>query len=376
LVETPPGQNSAERPLTPEEFGQLYDAFLDAFNASANLERVVAFSFTGVDLADISEGDLRTKTAALIRWADTQHAIPTLIAGARKENDGNKRLQDVDAYWRNRPAGDAPNTLRGDSTQIPFPTASTLRRNVRPLHVGIVILVIVALAGTAWWLTHRDGQPDDWVIESFPANVNGKWFGSSWHTTRVQGIAEPSPNQQSGFLRFMPQDRFAPASAERTLGDGVNGVLLQPYCDLLFRVRLNLDGTNPLPRGVDGAAVSLKQSETKAAVALSQYIPNPSSFDWQLAQVPLQAFIRAGLDARSPVMALGFDFTMPSGNTVDVDDIAFRPCADGLESARYVPVPHGREGIAGGWSLGITPAMITDAGSSSALRSMTSSSGG
>jgi hypothetical protein len=97
-------------------------------------------------------------------------------------------------------------------------------------------------------------------------------------------------------------------------------------------------------------------------VALSQYVANPGSFDWQLAQIPLQAFIRAGLDARAPVMALGFKFTMPSGNTVDIDDIAFRPCADGRESARYGPVPHEREGAAGGWSRGITPAMITDAG--------------
>jgi hypothetical protein len=318
------------RPLTPEEFGQLYDAFLDAFNSSASLERVVAFSFSGVDLADITDGDLRTKTAALIRWAEAQHAIPTLIAGARKENAGNKRLQDVEAYWRDLPAIDTPPEpgLRPDvATQPGSPAEPKPHRNMRPLPAALGILVVLALIGAAWWLTHRDGEPDDWLVESFPANDNGKWYGSSWDTRRVQGIPEPSPNEQSGFMRFMPQDRFAPASAVRTLGDGVDGVSLQPYCDLLFKIRLNLDGTNPFPRGVEGAAVSLKQGDSEAAVALSQYVPNVESFDWQVAQVPIQAFIRTGLDARAPVMALAFKFTMPTGNTVDIDDIAFRPCS-------------------------------------------------
>ena len=78
--------------LTAQEYAELQDAFVDAFDY-AHLERMVTFG-TAWRLRDITApGPLTQVVFELIGYADAQGAIPALVAAARRENPGNPTLK-------------------------------------------------------------------------------------------------------------------------------------------------------------------------------------------------------------------------------------------------------------------------------------------
>ena len=81
--------------LTPAEVGKFQEALLSAFNRS-ELEQLVYLRLE-VDLNDVvADGPHRQVVFDLIKWANGQGKIETLLHAAREENSGNVLLRQFD----------------------------------------------------------------------------------------------------------------------------------------------------------------------------------------------------------------------------------------------------------------------------------------
>jgi hypothetical protein len=375
LAETEPAPDSVTGSLTPEEFGRLFDAFLEAFYSKAHLERVVAFSFSGVDLADVtSEGSLRTVTAELIRWAVAHDALSQLIAGARKENEGNTKLKEFEVYWRNRPTRklDQVQQIRDDvpaeppdpstvpqipdkvSTELPVPSPAQLIRDgvateppvpvsvpqptapSKPtkksgaIRVGVGVGVTVGLVVAVWWLFFRPqgvptpSPPRSQLIERFPLTSEGEYTGSTlnYSPNTVELIKEPY-EMFSGFIRFRPQSVDEVSTAVHQLASPIS---IASYCALNFEIRPSLVDPDSIELREGSLWAVLRQDRASYDVAFGKRVPNLAAVHWQTVKVPIQDFVQKGLDVSLPVSAVGYRFELPAGNTIDIDDIGFGPC--------------------------------------------------
>jgi hypothetical protein len=102
--------------LTPAELGKFQEALLSAFNRS-ELEQLIYFKLA-VNLNDVvADGPYRQVVTDLIKWANGQGKIESLLRAAREENPGNVLLRQFDDAIRVRSAPPQPTPPR--ATKIP-----------------------------------------------------------------------------------------------------------------------------------------------------------------------------------------------------------------------------------------------------------------
>jgi hypothetical protein len=102
--------------LTPTEVGQFQEALVSAFNRS-ELEQLVYLRLE-VNLNDVvADGPFRQVVFDLIKWANGQGKIESLLRAAREENPGNVLLRQFDEAISVRPAPPQPTAPR--VTKIP-----------------------------------------------------------------------------------------------------------------------------------------------------------------------------------------------------------------------------------------------------------------
>jgi hypothetical protein len=102
--------------LTPAEVGKFQEALLNAFNRS-ELEQLVYLRL-GVNLNDVvADRPHRQVVFDLIKWANSQGKIESLLRAAREENPGNVLLRQFDDAIRVRSAPPQPTPPR--VTKIP-----------------------------------------------------------------------------------------------------------------------------------------------------------------------------------------------------------------------------------------------------------------
>jgi len=80
----------------------LREALISAFPSSGSLNMVTSFHL-GRPLGQIvTPGALDQQVGELITWTEASDKTPSLIKGARIENDGNKKLRDFEARYQTR----------------------------------------------------------------------------------------------------------------------------------------------------------------------------------------------------------------------------------------------------------------------------------
>jgi len=85
--------------ITGKQIGQIVDALLSAFPTRADLAMLVAIEMDAHLDAITTAPNLRTDVFALMQWAMARNRLNELIAGARRQNPGNRLLQALPAHF-------------------------------------------------------------------------------------------------------------------------------------------------------------------------------------------------------------------------------------------------------------------------------------
>jgi WD40 repeat protein len=131
--------------LSRESYRQLHSALLDAFPKQANLEMVVRYHLE-LNPAEIEGTNLKDFVFNLIAWAESQDRVDELLAGARAENPGNQKLQEVQLL------------RQPDPKPLPIPDPLLPKRRWPVLLGGAVGLVLLSL-GLVFWMLGRNDEP-------------------------------------------------------------------------------------------------------------------------------------------------------------------------------------------------------------------------